>query len=151
MFPLKIETIAPYLRDKTRLFLLHGSQMTADVDNEWVMRHLNNYLGAVEQPTVYQVHSNMINRPYPELTRDRTTDPVPPSDVLLKDTSRQHKGIEERYHKLMMPIDDIWRIAEPTFKWHWASSRGLEREVVGLSNKLESESVNRRTLKPLML
>ena len=148
MLALKYETISPYLRDKSRLFFLSGTEFGQPLNDEWMMGHLNNFVNNLSNPEVYQRHQWITTRDYPDLTRDRVVGGGAPSDILLKDTFRQNHGIEERYRKGLTPADDIRRIMEPTTKWHWASSRGYERHLIGNINRLDSEHLNRRVIKP---
>ena len=145
MLPHKIETISPYLRDKSRLFILHKGVSSG---SEWIMDGLNKFIESVGEEDVWRVHADLHNREYPDLTRDRTIYRTPPSDILLKDVSRQHYGIEERYRKKLVPMESIRQIMEANYKWHWASSRGLERHLLSQFNRMDNELLNRNYIVP---
>jgi hypothetical protein len=66
----------------------------------------------------------------------------------LKDTFRQDKGIEERYRRGLVAPKDIKKIVEPSFKYHWACSRGYERHLLEHINGIENEHLNRQWIKP---
>ena len=148
MIGLKYHTVSPYIKDKTRLGLLVSHPFNEDLNDEWLMHSLNNFIDTISEPQIYQLHSFMTTRVYPDLTRERVLDSDSKSDILLRDTSRQHMGIEERYNKGLVSIDSIRRIMEPSTKFHWSISRGYERELVDSINKISSENINRRKIKP---
>jgi len=148
MLPLKYETISPYLRDKTRLGFLTSTKFGEPLQDEWMMGHLDNFIGGISNPNLYSLHSWMTTREYPDLKRERVVGTNSKSDILLKDTFRQHQGVEEKYRRGLIPIDYIRLIMEPSTKWHWSSSRGYERSLINSINRLDSEHINRMTIKP---
>ena len=149
MLPLKFETFAPYLKTKTRFFLLDAMNNRSGEDS-W-MSMLNSFVGSTEKPDAYLMYEKMITREYPDLTREKIRGDVPPSDINLKDTFRQHYGIEERFRKKSVPIESIRRIMEPNYKLHLSSSRGYERDILSKMNLLDGELYNRQTIKPLIV
>ena len=149
MLPLKSQTISPYLRDRTRLALLSsGSSFgMSSLHDEHLMERLNSLMNNLDNPDMHRQHELLKIVDYPELTRARTSDTIA-SDMLLKDTFRQHSAINERYRKLLVGLEDIRNIYEPSTKYHRAISRGYERHLVDFIGKLDAEMLNRSTLKP---
>lgn len=148
MLSQKYETISPFIRDKTRLFALSGTKFNEPLNDEWMMIHLNNFVSNLDNPEVYNIHQFMTTREYPDLKRQRVTAHKTPSDILLKDTGRQNRSIEERYRRGLVSSSDIRSIMEPSTKYHIACSRGYERHLVHSLNNLENEHLNRRSIKP---
>lgn len=148
MLPLQYHTISPYLRDKTRLTALssgieYGESQLSD---NHIADRLEGILSHIENEEPHQLYSILRTRVYPDLSRERISDNRVASDILLPDTFRQHKGINERFHKQLPSIGDIRRLYEPITKYHIAISRGYERHLVDFITDLDSEMISRRML-----
>ena len=151
MLSLKTHTISPYLRDMTRLALLSsGSSFgLTSLSDEHLMERLNSLMANLDNPELHQEHELLKVVDYPDLDRERTSGTVA-SDVLLKDTFRQHSAINERYRKRLVNLEDVRNIFEPSTKYHRAISRGYERHLVDFIGKLDGEMINRASLKPVL-
>lgn len=155
MLSYKHEVMRPYLTDLTRLALLsrpnHNFGEIRFNDN-YVLDHLNHYSERVLDPRLHNVsHSLKHNRNYPDLQRAKIKKSVLSSDILLKDTFRQHSEIESRYRRGLFNLAHIRTISDPSYKYHQAMSRGLERQIVNHINLLDAEMINRKTLQPLII
>lgn len=153
MLPLKVHTVSPYIRDRTRLLVLtSGSKFGAtQLHDEHIIERLDRIMANMDNDSVHQTHRALHNRIYPDLSRERVNDGKIVSDILLKDTFRQHRGIEERYRKFLPNLSDIRNIYEPSTKFHRSLSRGYERELVDFVNRSDAEMIDRNTLKPVLV
>ena len=150
MLPFYLSTISPYIRDKTRLFLIHSGSDYGDLTQNDYISRLESYVQSVnsEQPYIY--HDFHRTRSYPTLGADRVRDSLI-SDLVLSDTFRQNKSIEERYRKNLVNSTDIRSIFDANYKFHLAMSRGMERHILRFIGDLDGEMVNRKTIVPLII
>lgn len=153
MLPFKIHTVSPYVKDRTRLLVLTSGAKFGGIQlhDEHIMERLDKIVGNMDNSEVHMTHNLIHSLTYPDLSRDRTHFTSYGSDILLKDTFRQHMGIEERYRKFLPNMTDIRNIYEPTSKYHRSMSRGYERALVDFINRVDSEMIDRQTLKPVLI
>ena len=153
MLPYKIHTIAPYLKDKTRLIALtSGSEFGYNIiHDEHMMERLNNMIGNLSNDNIYDTYNTMRNLEMPDLKRDRVDNGNVSSDMLLYDNFRQHNEIMTRYRKLLPNMYDIRKISEGATRYHIASSRGYERHLVNFISKLDTEMLDRKSIKPYII
>ena len=153
MLPHKYSTISPYLRDKTRLFLLHsGSQFgLTELHDEHIMDRLDKATNAMSSDLPYLYHQRLHIRDYPDLKRHKRQGEKVLSDILLKDNFRQHRGISERYRRGLVNVNDIMKLSDGASRYHWAISRGYERHIVNHILGMDSEYLNRANIKPLLI
>lgn len=152
MLDLKYNTLRPYLIDKTRLTALSsGSNFGYHEEDDHLFRRLDNFVSRLGHPDVDNYYSEIRNRRYPDLDREKEVgDFQIISDLLLPDTFRQHKGIEEKYRKGIPSYYDLVRIAEPVTKLGISMTRGYERHLVDSLGYLDNEYLNRYTIKPVI-
>ncbi len=153
MLPLKIQTISPYIRDRTRILALTSGAKFGNVPihDEYIIERLDKVVANMDNDMVHATHQTMRIRPYPDLSRQRVEGNAVVSDILLRDTFRQHRGIEERYRKFLPNLHDIRLMYEPTTKLHRSLSRGYERELVNFIGRVDGEMIDRNTLKPVII
>lgn len=153
MLPLKIHTVSPYVRDRTRLLVLTSGAKFGNIPyhDEHIIDRLDKVVANMDNDTVHLTHSRLHNRVYPDLSRERSDNSMIVSDILLKDTFRQHRGMEERYRKFLPNLRDIKMIYEPATKFHHSISRGYERDIVDFIGRADSEMIDRNTLKPSII
>lgn len=154
MIPYQYEVLKPYLIDFTRMSLMsrqnHGFG-NANFGGNYVLDHLNFYSGRVLHPSIANTLGYIKSRPYPDMKREKLDENIVASDILLKDTFRQHKEIESRFRKGLPSISCVRLISDPSIKFHFSISRGLERHLVDSINRLDAEMFNRTNLKPLII
>ena len=153
MLPYRVHVISPYLKDKTRLLALtSGSDFGYNmIHDEHIMERMNNIVGNLGNPKVYQHYSVLRNREYPDLTREKTIGNNVTSDILLNDTFRQHCEINERYRKKLPQLHDIRKVSDGATRYHMATSRGYERHLVDFISRLDTEMLDRKSIKPLLI
>lgn len=149
MLPLKVHTVSPYVKDRTRLLVLTSGAKYGNVPyhDEIFLDRLDKIVSNMNNDNVHLTHNRLHIRDFPDLTRERISSNNISSDILLKDTFRQHKGIEERYRKSLPNVRDIKMIYEPATKFHYSISRGYERDIVDFFGKIDSELIDRNSLK----
>ena len=148
MLPYYMHTISPYLRDKTRLFLLHsGKGFGERKEEDHLISRLDGYVGATLRPEPYEAHQSHLDRFFPELDREKTEDKVV-TDMILRDHFRHNRSIEERYRTNKSTYHDILKLYDGSTRFHHSISRGLERHVVDSINLLDNEVINRMTIVP---
>lgn len=151
MLDLKYETISPYLRDRSRLIALSSGSNFGEFElsPEHLVERLNSVIGNFNNERAFTHYDVLKRREYPELSRERVIgNHNVSSDILLKDTFRQHRGIEERYRKFLPNLRDIRAIGDPSTKYHIASSRGFERHLIDHINRLDAEKIDRSSIRP---
>ncbi len=137
--------MSPYLREPLRLSLLN-SGATFGEDNDLLAR-MDKYVEHINSdkfPDTINTYNGLRNIPYPDLTFTRPPLVNRPSDILLKDTYRQHYGIEERQRKFLPRSDDIMRLMDPIFRDTYSSTRGFERELVNRIAMMDAEAYARQ-------
>jgi hypothetical protein len=153
MIPHRVHVISPYLKDKTRLIALSsGSKFgyNVNIHDEHMIERLNNVIGNLGNTDIYQRYDFMRNMEMPDLTREKVVSGNVSSDILLIDTFRQHNEINERYRKKFVQLHDIRRLSEGATRYHIASSRGYERHLVDFISRLDTEMLDRSTIKPII-
>lgn len=151
MLPFHFSTLSPYLRDKTRLFLLHsGENFGIMNDNDHMLRRLNGYVKATQKTEPYQIHQTHQDREFPQLDREPVNDRIV-TDLILSDHFRHNRSIESRYRTNQPTYYDLVRIFHPTTRYHHSISRGLERHIVSSIDLLDNEVINRMTIEPLIV
>lgn len=153
MLPLKVHTIAPYIRDRTRLLVMTSGAKFGNVPlhDEHIIERMDKVVANMDNESVHQTHRAIHNREYPDLGRERVVGHNISSDILLRDSFRQHKGMSEKYRKFLPNLQDIRLIYEPASKFHHTISRGYERDLVGFIGKVDAEMIDRNTLKPVLI
>ena len=153
MLPLKVYTVSPYVKDRTRLLVMtSGAKFGAvPLHDEHIVERLDRVVANLDNDTVHQTHHALRMREYPDLSRERVSGNMVVSDILLRDTFRQHHGIAERYRKFLPNMADIRSIYEPSTKFHRTISRGYERDLVDFIGRVDSEMIDRQTLKPVIV
>jgi len=152
MLPLRLQTMSPLILDKTRLLALSSGSTFGElvIHDEHLMAHLNNFVQNLGNESIHQMYGVLRHRDFPELTRHRTQENERPmSDILLRDTNRQHMGITERYRKFLPSLFDIRKISEPSTKVHISMSRGYERHLIDSFSRLDAEAIDRSNIKPI--
>jgi len=152
MIPLHFQTIAPYLHNKTRLIALHslidfGSFSLSD-DRPAMM--LNNFIDNISNQNAHDLYSRHHSIEYPDLKRGQVYARPINSDILLKDTFRHHEAIRGIYRRGQPDLYDIKKIYDPSTKIHHSISRGYERHLMDTLNRIDSEMVDRKTLRPVL-
>ena len=152
MLPDWIKTYSPILRPYSKLLHLTSGSSYGDIieTDDHIMRRLNDFVTNCSNEKAYQIRDQMINVPFPSLTREKLEEPQRPSDIMMSDTNRQHMSIEERYRKGMMTLDGIRQLNDGATRVHWAMSRGYERRLISQINKLDAEMVSRKTMVPVV-
>jgi len=139
----------PLINPRSRLLFLTGSNFgSTDVDDEHLVKRLNEFVGNLGNEEPHELFNKLKNVPYPDLDMENTTDIHAPSDILLKDTNRQNMGMAERFQRGQIGLHDLRKLNDIGTRYHWSMSRGLERDLVSQINKLDSESFNLQTIKP---
>lgn len=153
MIPHRVHTISPYLRDKTRLLLLtSGSDFGYNMlHDEHLIERLNNIIGNLDNNDVYDKYNSLRNVEMPDLKRHRSGNTDSRSDILLNDTFRQHKEIMTRYRKKLPNMHDIRKISDGATRFHIASSRGYERHLIEFISQLDSEMLDRKSIRPILI
>ncbi len=150
MLPLQYQSLKPVLEPYIRLLASHsGSQFGIRLDEEHLVERLNAIITASESPEPFEHHRALTNVPFPDMDRERTEGPPVYSDITLKDTSRQNGGMEERFRKGLMGIPDVRMMTDTSTRLHYPASRGLERKIIQTIQSLDSEAINRLTIKPI--
>ena len=153
MIPYHYQSIAPLIEPYARYVHLTspGSSFGELItDDEHIVRRLNSFVGNLENPYPYELQRIQTSIPYPMMDREKVYGPVRHSDVLLKDVSRQHMGVEERYRKGLVPLDGFRALSDGATRFHLASSRGMERRLIHQINRLDGEFINRASLRPII-
>ena len=154
MISLHLQTISPYLKDKTRLLALScgndfGSIATSE---DRIFDHMDNFVSKLSSEVGFNHHRNVHQVLYPTFSEGSLhNNAIAPSDVLLKDTFRQHRTINDTYRKGIPDMYDIKKIYDPSTKLYHSISRGYERHLIETMGLLDSEILNRRILKPLLI
>lgn len=149
MLPLKINSTAPYLRNNLRLTLLQSGSKFGETNlpEEHMYERLNNFVETVNNPEkfdqIFAGYESMRTVPYPDLSFTRPPVLNRPSDIMLKDSYRQHRAIEERHRKSLPNSRDIRLINDWHSKEVFAGSRGLEREIVEMIARIDAEFLSR--------
>lgn len=153
MIPHKIHTISPYLKDKTRLLALNsGSNFGyAQIHDEHLIERLNNFVGNLDNDKVYQRHIQMRNIDMPNFKRERVDGNNIIADLILTDNFKQHNEIMERYRSELPTMTDLRRISDGATRYHIAISRGYERHLIDFITKLDTEMLDRQSIRPLLL
>lgn len=152
MLEYKYRVVAPFLVEISRLNALTSGYKFGDVQlsDEHHLEKLEKFVNNLENPISYDYLYKIRNREYPDLKRDKSVGFPTNSDVLLKDTFRHHRAIEEKYRTKLPSVSDIRNISDPYTKILNSSSRGYERWLIGLFNNLDGESFNRQSIKPII-
>lgn len=153
MLELKYHTISPYVKDQTRITALSsGSHFGVQEGQEHYMERLERFLNVLGEPKITDTYRFMRHREYPDIDREKVQGNFGlMSDILLSDTFRQHKGIEEKYRRGQMNLFDMNRIGDPATRLHLSMSRGYERHLIEHFGRLDSEYLDRSILKPVIL
>jgi len=152
MIPFKIHTISPYLRDKTRLFALtSGADFGYNViHDEHLIERLNSFVGNLDNSKVYNQHSRIRNIAQPDFKRGRERTANTISDLILPDNFKQHSEMMERYRGGLPTMTDIRQISDGATRHHIACSRGYERHLVNFITRLDTEMLDRKSIRPLI-
>ena len=153
MIPYRVNVISPYLKDKTRLTALSsGVQFGYNmIHDEHMMERLNAFVGNLSNQDVYDTYRHLRNREMPDLTRERVLgNEHISSDILLNDTFRQHNEICERYRKKLTSLHDIRKLNDGATRYHIACSRGYERHLVDFISRMDTEMLDRKSIRPLL-
>jgi hypothetical protein len=153
MIPLKYHTLKPIIEPHIRLIASHsGSNFGLQDNEEHLLQRLNNILESLEHPEPYEHYMRLTNVPFPDLSRERVDMGIPQfSDITLKDTARQNRSMEERFRKNLMTIQDVRKLTDTATRLHYPASRGLERRMLDIITDLDSEALNRSTIKPIIV
>lgn len=154
MLNLKFQTISPYLMDKTRLTALSSGSNYGNttIHDEHLLEKMNNFIENLNNEKIDLMLSKMRQRDFPDLSRARVSDNFNlSSDMLLKDTFRQHHGIEEAFRKFLPNMNDIRKISEPSTKYHLSMARGYERHILEMMGRLDAEALDRKVIKPVII
>ena len=153
MLPHKYHTISPYLRDKTRMVLLTSGVNwgSTEIHDERYMERLEKTIESLSNGQGIILHNRHLIRDYPDLKRPKRNGDRILSDLALRDTFRQHRGISERYRRGLTGVEDVMRISDGATKYHIATSRGYERHLIETMIGMDSEFINRANLKPIIV
>lgn len=147
MLPPYIQTVSPYLKDKTRLFVLHTN---TTLDDDYLTR-LNNIVESINSPESYEIKDHLLARSNNSASRRLLEHHNIPSDAILPDIHRQNRAMEEKFRRDQMNYFDIKRIYDGETKYHLAMSRGYEHYLVRFFGHTDSEFLNRKYITPLIL
>lgn len=137
--------------DKPRLLFVDEGYDPMVMDETNYLSKMNNFIGNIEKPILkFGVEYPDISQAAYGLGRTEVIRRTIPSDILMKETFRQHKSIEERYLKNRVYGKDIKKINDGVCKFHLAMSRGFERFLVDMINSLDDEYINRKFIKPIL-
>lgn len=153
MLPYKYNVISPYLRDKTRLLLLHsGSQFgMTEVHDEHIMERLDKFVTSIGESKAFDQHLRHTTRDFPDSNRPKQESDFILSDIALKDTFRQHKAINERYRRKLINPENLMPLFDGATRYHISISRGYERELVNHIYLMDSEFINRKNIRPIII
>jgi len=149
----KYLVVSPYLTDINRLNALSSGYNygSTDFSDDHHLQKLDLFIKNLENPDSYNHLSRMRNIEYPDLKRrDVRGFKSPMSDLSLKETYRHNMAIEEKYRNGLTSVSDIRKICDPLTKYWRSSSRGYELKLMDLFNNLDSEGLNRRSIKPII-
>jgi hypothetical protein len=149
MLPYKYEVLRPYLIDGTRLALLSSGTDYGSIKfgDEYILDRLDAFSERISDDNIHNFYRTLrSSRSMPDPDRFELDKTLVASDIQFKDIFRQHKELETRCNRGRVNISHIRMIADPSLKYHWASSRGFERHVIGHMNLLDSEMINRRSV-----
>ena len=151
MLPLKYSSLKPIIEPHIRLIALSSKSTygSTDVHEEHLVEKLNSFIDSLSQPEAFDMYDKARNIPYPDLDRERSDNGPIFSDITLKDTGRQNKGMEERFRKNLLNIQDLRSLTDVSTRYHTSMARGLERTLINAFNSLDAEAINRSTLKPI--
>ena len=82
------------------------------------MERLNGILASLNEDRVHQMYDQLTSREFPDLKRERITGTSGNSDILLKETFRQSKGIQEKYRKFQVPLSGLRSIGDGVYRYH---------------------------------
>jgi hypothetical protein len=154
MLPYKISTISPHINNMSRLYLLSsGAEFgSTELHDEHIMDRLDHFVRNLDNNQVPNIYDKMKTREYPDLDRGKVLgNSQVVTDILLKDNFRQHSGIEEKYRKKLSPLHSLRNIFDPATKYHRSISRGFERQLIEMINRLDTEKLDRQTLNPILV
>jgi hypothetical protein len=66
------------------------------------------------------------------------------SDLMLKDTFRQHHAIRSKFYFDLVSMSDLRLLNDGATRYHISISRGLERKMVNHFNQLDCEYFDRK-------
>lgn len=152
MLPLNYHVLKPMISVRSRMFALKsGAEYgNLDVNEEHLVDRLDKMIGHLSNERTEQVFQSLFTRPYPNFDDNIVDNGTTNSDIMMRETARQHMAIEERLRKNRSTIPNIRKLNDPATRFHIAGSRGIERELVNLFNNLDGEMYNRRNLKLLI-
>jgi hypothetical protein len=154
MLDYRYNTISPFIKDKTRLFALSSGYHYGNLslDDEHLAKKMDSFIQALDNPEVYQTYERLRNRDFPDLNRRKSLGSYSvKSDILLNDNFRQNNMIEEIYRRGLCSLGDIRKLSDEITRRSVASSRGYERDLVLFLNNLDAESINRKSIKPIIV
>ncbi len=134
MLPLHYLSMKPLLEPRTRLIALSskGKFGQTEWDTDHMVERLDAFVGNCQNDAPHRLYDSLKGNGV--------------SDVTLKDTFRQHCGINEKFYPNRPDFADIRKIADFGVRMHLSVSRGYERYLVEHFNRLDSEWLNRQDI-----
>lgn len=124
-----------------------GSQFgSTDLHDDHLMERLNSYVGNLSNEEPFASYDRLTNVQFPTFDGERFD--TNPSDILLRDVFRQNGSLEEKFRKGQFNLQSIRMLADPATRFHLATARGFERDLVKHINGLDTEMMNRQTIVP---